>query len=176
MDVVEVHQQKLSMPLQLLFILLGLRLERKDRYHRALPCTSSQHSRHSCRCTFSAIMFRNASNTLSATAMTHCIIPVMRGRFRDQDSQRYQQSQTQREQFQGSGTVTKVTNNLECTELQSSTLAITRLHSSEVGNLVPHYHPFLPLMSLFCSWSDSWTPHRMFLQLLVFYKCVDLSV
>ena len=31
------------------------------------------------RLTFSAIMFRKASNTLSATAITHCIIPVTQG-------------------------------------------------------------------------------------------------
>lgn len=43
MNVVEVHQQKLCMPLQLLFILLGLSLEQEDRYHRALLCVSSRH-------------------------------------------------------------------------------------------------------------------------------------
>lgn len=82
-NVVEVHQQKLGMPLQLLFILLGLGLEREEKTgSMGLSHVSPVGTHwHSGRLTFSAIMFRKASNTLSATAMTHCIIPAMRGRL-----------------------------------------------------------------------------------------------
>lgn len=43
------------------------------------------------RLTLSAIMFRKASNTLSATAITHCIIPEMR---RGSTGQEHQQKRT----------------------------------------------------------------------------------
>lgn len=46
---------------------------------QALHVHSGGHAGAPQRLTFSAIMFRKASNTLSATAITHCIIPVTQG-------------------------------------------------------------------------------------------------
>lgn len=79
MDVVEVDQQELRVALQLLLVLLGLGLGSEDTGCR--PRTHvGEHAGTPPRLTFSAIMFRKASNTLSATAITHCIIPVTQGR------------------------------------------------------------------------------------------------
>lgn len=128
-NVVEVHQQKLGMALQLLFILLGLSLDREDRYCRlsrvpqqarmalwwALPYLPSCSGRHQTLCqqqqwhTASSLKWDGGS--------------------------------------QGLGIVTKITNNLKLTELQSSTVllyfpwlpriltsVITSLHLSKLGN------------------------------------------
>lgn len=80
-DVVEVHQQKLGVPLELLLVLLGLGLEWQERHHRLSVRLPQTHPGALLTLTLSAIMFRKASNTLSATAMTHCIIPEMRRWF-----------------------------------------------------------------------------------------------
>lgn len=68
------------MALQLLFILLGLCLEGQKRQVQQVPCVCPQQTGAGTltRLTLSAIMFRKASNTLSATAITHCIIPETR--------------------------------------------------------------------------------------------------
>lgn len=79
-NVVEVHQEELRVPLQLLFILLGLCLESQKRQVQQAPSVCPRQTRAGSltRLTLSAIMFRKASNTLSATAITHCIIPETR--------------------------------------------------------------------------------------------------
>lgn len=69
------------MSLQLLLVLLGLCLEsQKRQVQQALSvCPWQTRAGSLTRLTLSAIMFRKASNTLSATAITHCIIPETRG-------------------------------------------------------------------------------------------------
>ena len=89
-NVVEVHQEKLRVPLQLLLVLLGLCLEGRKRQGRQVPsvcCWQTRTSWSLTRLTLSAIMFRKASNTLSATAITHCIIPETRSGFHGQEHQ-----------------------------------------------------------------------------------------
>lgn len=91
-NMVEVHQEKLCMPLQLLLILLGLCLESQKRKVQRVPSMCPWHTRVGTdRLTLSAIMFRKASNTLSATAITHCIIPETR---RGSKGQEHQQKRT----------------------------------------------------------------------------------
>lgn len=78
-NVVKVHQQELSVPLQLLLVFLGLGLEMQKKQVQQCPrCLQQTDAFMQERLTLSAIMFRKASNTLSATAITHCIIPETR--------------------------------------------------------------------------------------------------